>query len=192
MVRGAITFLTKDENVSKEDREIIAYGFECILSKAINILSLLPAVIWLGMFKEWLIFLVLFGILRPLAGGYHAETKLRCLIISDMLIVLALMGIRVFYSCDFDKMRGLLVIFVMAAEGIIYRLIPVDTENKRLDEAEKAYNKNKCVCWLVLMDICFVICMHLELLIYVFVMEWVLLCLLLLLAAGVMKNYYKS
>lgn len=70
----------------KEEREIIQYGLH---QGFMILLNLLTIIICGGLWKELpfalLLFLGIF-ILRPYAGGYHADTELRCYLISTVAV----------------------------------------------------------------------------------------------------------
>lgn len=172
--------LVKDENISEEDMEIIRYGMDCMLSKLINILLPLPVVLCMGFEKEYLLFLVLFGILRPKVGGYHADTKMKCSILSYLMIMAVMIGTRIWNAHN--------ILFILLAEGVIYILAPVDTENKRLGKEDKRYYRKIYAGWLVLINVVLVISLYMGYTMYANVVQMTLVCLVMLLAMGIVKN----
>lgn len=73
---------------SKEQIEIIMYGIEGLyitITKCIIIFSIAAI---LGLFKELIILLVFFNIIRITAFGMHAPNGLICLIISSLIFIL--------------------------------------------------------------------------------------------------------
>ena len=84
------------------------------------------------MLLESIIFLVFYGTLRTIAGGYHARTQHTCYILSILLMIVVLTILKIFpvniIVCCILTILSISVIFILA---------PVQDENKLLDETEK-------------------------------------------------------
>lgn len=180
MTEKIMALFMRNESVNEEDREIIHYGMECMLAKLINILLPLPAVLYMKAEKEYLLFLILFGILRTKVGGYHADTRLRCFILSYLMIMAAIIWTSIGSTYS--------LLWILLTEAIIYIIAPVDTENKRLNKDDKRYYRKIYAGWLIPIDAVLVISLYMGYTIYARVLQIVLLCLLMLLAAGIVKN----
>lgn len=124
-----------DDNMDEEESEVIRYGLEILLIK----ISFFTAALIIGAimqsFLECLIFITLFSLIRTTAGGYHAETRMQCFI-SSMSIFAVSLGIIKLVSTYGYILIPLSILSVLSIL-IIWRLAPVDTENKRLDATEK-------------------------------------------------------
>ena len=83
-----INFITKYFNYSDEDLEKISYGLEGIYLTITKLIVLIVLSLILGIFKEAIITLLLFNIIRYTGFGFHAETSFECLILSIVLFVL--------------------------------------------------------------------------------------------------------
>ena len=142
MAEKIILHLTSRMDISEEEREIITYGFDSILSKGIGFLLPIPIVLYLGLWREYILFFILFGLLRPQAGGYHAETRVHCTVISFLLITVAVGGIRLWELSPDNGKAGLFGL-ILLMEMIIGLLAPVDTKNKRLTKEEKKISQEK-------------------------------------------------
>ena len=76
--------------ISEEEKALIQYGLEAgfgfiaylVLSLAVGLLS--------GRLLEAIVFTAAFMCLRPYAGGYHAGSQIRCLVLSTLLTAAAL------------------------------------------------------------------------------------------------------
>ncbi len=124
--------------IKPEDRELYVYGF---WQGAILILNFITVVIigWLcHMFWQSFIFMLAFGVLRPVAGGYHARTQHNCYIFSILMLLVAL---GLLYWFAWNPVCGISVAIV--ATCIVFLLAPVEDENKPLDKIEQIVYKRR-------------------------------------------------
>ena len=70
--------LAENNIIKKEDVAIYKYGILLFLTSALEIGIILILSLFIGNFIETIIFFVAFLPIRVYAGGYHADTKLRC------------------------------------------------------------------------------------------------------------------
>ena len=68
--------------IQKNDIEICRYGIEIFISTVLEISSILLISIFAKNFFETIMYFAAFIPLRLYAGGYHADTRLRCYLIS--------------------------------------------------------------------------------------------------------------
>lgn len=115
----------------EEKREIIEYGKERIKSNITGVIIILVIGIVFNLVLESFIFSISFFLQRRYAGGYHADTKWRCYIISIFLITVSIFAIKIFDARIFLN-------FVLQTFNIfiIYLLAPVGTANRNLDIQE--------------------------------------------------------
>ncbi len=122
--------------IEKNDstKEEIRYGLEIIFLKALFWVLVLATGVIMGCFWECVIYNILFFLLRSNAGGYHAATRTRCLIQSEITVIIALTAIRI---CR-ENFFGFVILAVIALLcGIaVWILAPVDTESRQLDADE--------------------------------------------------------
>lgn len=187
MAEKIILHLTSRMDISEEEREIITYGFDSILSKGIGFLLPIPIVLYLGLWREYILFFILFGLLRPQAGGYHAETRVHCTVISFLLIIVSVGGIRLWELSPDNGKAGLFGL-ILLMEMIIGLLAPVDTKNKRLTKEEKKYHRKKVIRLLLLLNLILTVCTQMKIMQFAYVMVQVLCCQAVLLAGGEIKN----
>jgi accessory gene regulator B len=124
--------------IKPEDRELYAYGF---WQGAILIFNFITVVI-IGclchMLWQIVIFMLAYGVLRPVAGGYHAKTQRNCYIFS-ILLLLVVLGLL--YWFPWNPVFGIFAAVV--ATCIVFLLAPVEDENKPLDEIEQVVYKRR-------------------------------------------------
>ena len=68
--------------IQEDDIDKCKYGIDLFISSFLEIISILAIAAFLGNFIETVLLFVFFVPLRIYAGGYHADTKLKCFIIS--------------------------------------------------------------------------------------------------------------
>lgn len=179
--------MTSGAEVGRDELEIITYGLNSLLAKGVNFLLPLPIILFLGLGKEYLVLWIILSFLRPRAGGYHARTQLRCLIFSTVLLLASTAGVRV-WEYGYRGGRKELLILILFMELAISLAAPVDTENKRLTKEEKGTQKKRVIGFLMVLNLFLAISYYWEFMMNFYVVIQVLLCQLILLAGGIVKN----
>ncbi|MCM1525575.1 MAG: accessory gene regulator B family protein [Ruminococcus sp.] len=124
----------KNSGMDSEEREVVRYGLELILLKALFGCLIAVTGILMGCFWECVLYNLMFLALRSYAGGYHAQTRTRCLIQSMLTVIAALTAIRL--CCENDFAAAVLAGLSLVCGFALWKLAPVDTENRQLDENE--------------------------------------------------------
>lgn len=122
--------------ISGEDVDNCRYGLDVFISSVLEIISILIISAAVGNFVETILFFVAFVPLRVYAGGYHADTKLRCYLVS--LCVYAVFTIIMnFLPKEFYFVVNLTVTLI----SVILTLVsaPVIHKNKKINETERKY-----------------------------------------------------
>ena len=132
------SFLVNNGIVTKEDQEIYDYSFEVLLATIMNFLALYLIALVLDRVWETTMFIAAFIPLRSLAGGYHAKTHLRCLLV--LLIIYALVLIVVIFAPQ-SFFIFINIGSVFFSVFLVWFLSPVEDENKPLTENEKKHFK---------------------------------------------------
>ena len=78
----SINFLKKQNSYSEQEIKKLRYGLEGIYLTFTKIIIILLSSIIFGIFKEVIILLLLFNIIRYFSFGFHAEKSYECLIVS--------------------------------------------------------------------------------------------------------------
>lgn len=118
--------------------EVYRYGFELLVSTLVNVFVLIIIGIVTNSELQAVMYCIGFVVLRMFAGGYHATTHLRCILIfnSSFLIVVI-----------FDKALGitdieiLLIGLALVALTIVIRISPMGVGNKVTPELLKIKNR---------------------------------------------------
>ena len=132
IINNSMSAITGMNKYSNEQLEEIKYGLESIyvaLSKVIVILGISAI---LGLFKEAILFLLLFNILRAVAFGLHASKSLYCWISSSISFLL------IPYLCINYQFPILFYIISCIISFISFILFaPADTIKRPLINAKK-------------------------------------------------------
>jgi accessory gene regulator B len=123
-----------------EDIPVYAYGFELMISTAVNILTVIAVSLVFGAPLAWIFFLLPFIPLRLTAGGYHANSHLGCCITFG--VAYALLLLPAVYLTSF--MTPALLTAVSAAGLLAVLLLsPLPASAKPLDGKKKALNRRR-------------------------------------------------
>ncbi len=124
--------------IKSEDQELYAYGFWQGAILIFNFITVITIGLLCNMLRQSLIFMLAYGALRPVAGGYHARTQRNCYIFSILLLlsVLALL-----HRFPWNAVSGISI--AVAATCIVFLLAPVEDENKPLDKIEQVVYKKR-------------------------------------------------
>ena len=86
-LNSTISFITKYKKYSEEEIENMRYSLEGLYLTFTKLVVIFALAIVLNIFKEVIILLLLFNIIRFTGFGFHAKTSLECLITSTLLVV---------------------------------------------------------------------------------------------------------
>lgn len=124
--------------IDGEDRDLYAYGFWQGGIYIFNYASVFLIGLLFGMLWQSLVFILSYGLIRPMAGGYHARTQRNCYLFSLLLIVIVLSMLKWF------PWNSIVCILVLLFSGaVIFILAPVEDENKPLDETEQMVYRHR-------------------------------------------------
>lgn len=119
------------KNISDDiDDEIISYGLEIIITKAVFIAIIIFLGIITKCFPDVIAFIIAFTVIRQYGGGYHADTRIRCFILSVLTLFLDIVMIKL-AELGFISMLFLIIITLLSVV-YIWIVAPIDTKNKRL------------------------------------------------------------
>lgn len=131
----AIEFLYNNEDdMDEEKAEIIRYGLEILFIKITFFSAALVISLLMHSFWECLTFTALFSAIRSYAGGYHADTRVKCFVLSMLTFCSVFIILKLIKT--FPVILMIIAVFAAISSVIIFRSAPVDTENKRLDDEE--------------------------------------------------------
>lgn len=126
--------LVKNNCIKTEELEICSYGLEIMTSTILQIVSIFIIALIMNNFIETTLFFLAFIPLRIYAGGYHADTKMKCYLTS-----LAVYGI---FTLILKTMPQEYIVYVGGIAGIldviiVFLFAPIVHINRTISIKEK-------------------------------------------------------
>ncbi len=122
--------------VSEELYAVYQYGFQIGLEMLCCFVVCLSISIYLHMILEFIVFTVIFMLLRTYAGGVHLDSFSACFLCS---VVVQTVSLVVSSRYQFPMTDAWVII--LAISILIWRLAPVESISRELDREEKAHCK---------------------------------------------------
>ena len=121
--------------IKEEEQEIYQIG---IRNGMIILLNVLTAFL-IGLVTEKLfvvaVFTLSFMVLRSYTGGYHSDSRIFCYVGSNLVLFIPIYTEMLFVQTD----NYILIILLALAVGIIMVCSPMNSKNRKLDEAEQKH-----------------------------------------------------
>lgn len=134
-----IDLLLSNNIIKETDKNIYVYGMELMLTSVSEILFILLISIIAGNFVETSIFLAVFLPIRIYAGGYHADTRLRCFLIFVGVYILFSICIHILDWKQYEYAAILISVINIISVTLF---APLKNKNKKLTDAEvKKYKR---------------------------------------------------
>lgn len=84
---SSIELITKNKQYTKDEIDIMAYGLEAVYLTVTKMVVIFALAILLGVFKEVILLLISYNIIRSQAFGIHASKSSYCLISSIIMFI---------------------------------------------------------------------------------------------------------
>lgn len=140
IVARLLDYLCAESIIKEDEREVYHYYFEVSISALGYWVSILAVAIITGRLWESMVYLGTFMLLRGNFGGYHADTHLKCALLSMTGYLLFLLTVA------FLPTSWILYVVVMAMASVLLCAIgfaPIDHPNKPFSSGEyQKYRKN--------------------------------------------------
>lgn len=177
-----VDILIGNKTIDPNERELYYYGLNQGLTIILNIITALLIGVILNCFIEIILFMSAYIPLRSYAGGFHANTHLKCYLSSTILLCFIFLLPKVYSFSIFA-----LDIITIVSVCFIIALAPVEDKNKPLDKIEKRLYRTTT---LVILIIEIIICILFQLLFkeYSMVIPFVFITEASLLVIGYVKN----
>ena len=181
MTNMLTNFIIQHSDVKREDAHIIAFGVKYGLITLAEILGMVVISFLMRELIPGAVILIAFISIRVYAGGYHAKTLPRCVVMSTILFTLIILGYKMLYLPIIVK--GLIALFL----GVLILIFsPVENDNRRLSENEKKVFKNRALLFYSISLIIFMLIKKLS-----NILVWAYLMILVVLIWGIVKERMK-
>lgn len=129
------------------------YGFELLFSTIITIIFVVLQGILCGELARAITFIVFFMPIRTVAGGYHAKSYGRCLLLTIFISMVCVWGSKILYiKCR--SVWGILLVFVMVCKYLWKHapIVPLEYRGKtNREKTNRRYTHN--VLWIEIISI---------------------------------------
>lgn len=130
-----LQYQVENMQIKEDEKEVYRYGYTLLKLQCMNLLIAILIGAAFQCISFLALFLTAFIPLRTYSGGYHAETAIRCTLLSaGMELVVA----AVYRYGLLRQMGDILYLLVSACMVIIWRLAPLAATNKPLNANETA------------------------------------------------------
>lgn len=131
-INFTISFITKYDNYSEEDLQKMKYGIEGIYLTITKCIIIIILSLLLGIFKETVVTLILFNIIRFSGFGFHAEKSYQCLILSILFFI----GIPLlFVNVNISQLATIIICAFCMISYLLFA--PADTKKRPLPNKRK-------------------------------------------------------
>ncbi len=120
-------YLSSQEEISSEQKEIITYVIEVILINVLNFLSLLLLGLLFNVLPGIITCLIVVRLLRHNAGGAHSNSPWRCALITAIVFVSISTAASYLSNTKQIYIDGMAIIAISIGIFLIARLAPVDS-----------------------------------------------------------------
>ena len=181
MTNMLTNFIIQHSDVKREDADIIAFGVKYGLITLAEILGMVVISFLMRELIPGAVILIAVISIRVYAGGYHAKTLPRCVVMSTILFTLIILGYKMLYLPIIVK--GLIALFL----GVLILIFsPVENDNRRLSKNEKKVFKNRALLFYSISLIIFMLIKKLS-----NILVWAYLMILVVLIGGIVKERMK-
>lgn len=140
MVDTLVNKQLKNHTMKDEEQKIYRYGYILLCEVFLNSVMALIIGMVFGELKAVIFFLVAFIPLRSFCGGWHANKIWVCTIISNVILLVQIYGIR--NIIDVMSVTDMLIIYFFNLI-CVFLIAPVETQMKKISLCEKQLYKRK-------------------------------------------------
>lgn len=131
-LKNCVSFINKYYNYSGDDLKKLEYGLEGLYLNLTKTVVIFMCALILGIFKEVLIVIILFNIIRYTGFGFHAEKSYQCLIFSSFNFIIIPL---IFLNLILPKEMTLFICIICILNYLLFA--PADTVKRPLPNKKK-------------------------------------------------------
>lgn len=143
----------ENNSIMQNEAEIYEFGIKQMLNVCLNVITTISIGVIMGQVLQSIVLLISFMMLRTYAGGLHASTPARCYLLTIITIIVSLSVIN-----NIKLFQKLSVLILILSDIVIWKLAPVGTANKTLDEIECIVYRKKTIIVVIVENIVAGIC----------------------------------
>lgn len=127
------------ENGNEKNKAIYEYGFQILLNTVLSLVTVMCLGIAFNKFPETIFYLFCYCSIRLYAGGFHASTNNRCMIMFVMAYCISVF----LFEIHPDISQNWLILSLGMENILVFALSPVEAVNNSLPEIKKINMKFK-------------------------------------------------
>ena len=137
--------LKENELISEKQEEIVKFGICEVIYFLLEISVLLGMAVFTKQFLGGILILAAFMPVRVYAGGFHEQTRLKCIVRTSMLYLALLYCLK--YSIIAEYVR---IIIIIITSVILWKFAPIQSDNNKLDEKQVIiYRRRAIIFWII-------------------------------------------
>lgn len=127
-----VNFLKKYNEYTEEEIKKLKYGLEGLYLTLTKLVVIIILAILLGIFKEVILILIFFNIIRFTGFGFHANKSWECLILSTSYFIIIPL---IFLNIDISEFTQLIICIICIISYLLFA--PADTVKRPLPNKRK-------------------------------------------------------
>lgn len=131
-LNSSMELITKNKQYTDDEVAIMTYGLETIYLTVTKLVIIFLTAYLLGIFKEMILLLITYNIIRSQSFGIHATKSIYCLITS---LIMFIGGALICKYCVFPS--WLMIILAIVCNICLLLYAPADTKKRPLVNAKK-------------------------------------------------------
>lgn len=136
IVRKLVDHQIEIGTLSEDEREIYLYGYQMLMEFCINIVTSVIIAVIFSAYMIVIVYTLAYLLLRGYIGGYHAKTSLGCFGLSACMLIIAVVVVKGMIRKDAS---GWILLVEIVMCPIIFRKVPIPSENKPISEKERVH-----------------------------------------------------
>lgn len=152
LVANYVTRLKANKLIGDKQEEIVKFGMCEVVYFVLEMIVLLGSAAFMKQFLGGVILLAVFMPVRMFAGGFHEQTRLRCIVRTSMLYLVLLYCLK--YGIIPENVR---VIIMIITTVLLWKFAPVQSENHELDENQILLYRRKAIIFWIIVCVLFII-----------------------------------
>lgn len=135
-----VKWLLKLGAISTEKEELYEFAIYSFLFSSFPLIVVICIGATLNMMLEGILMILPFMFIRKFSGGFHLKSPIICTISSILLLSLLLLGINLTLNQNIVFFSSI----VMFLAAFIFKMSPIDSEERRLSSKEKKVFRKFC------------------------------------------------
>lgn len=139
-------YLLRQGVIQAEDQDVYVYSFQAMFFGGGYWLTMLALALMMHKLPESIAFFAAFLLLRSSIGGYHAQSQLRCAVLSIASFGLFLLVVHYLLPIWIPTVT---IGAMLLATGLTIAYAPIDHDNRAFRQGERQYYRKRSIILLI-------------------------------------------